>query len=726
MAAVIPLKEIRLTESQLKTEPVIEYIRDCYAKLGAMPGFIVREAQIGLSIDVCRSLMANEPLLAEAPTGTGKTLAYLIGALAASYVLTEDEKGAAIVIATATVGLQSQILEGDYPMLVKAGIVPAGSAVIAKGRGRYYCVAKAEQYLAQHQPELQYDIFDIEANDVVDNHSDIQDMHMMWEWGQWQGDVDLWPKGKIKGWNEVSATAETCIGFKCAHYDKCPFFKNRKSLAYAKVIIANQDLVLADLQLMKAEADPVFPSRQYLTVFDEAHHLPYKAIEVGSQTVPVFDVQQGLMRLTNYYSLLSRYSKVMQALEKHKYTSANFDLTTLRTALTCLDFELKKLPFSEENRFTYRFPNNELPQPVFDSLLSVMQAAESLLIVYETVIKGLKSLNTEKNEELKKPVYDLLSYAAYAKGTFQKVKQAAEVIIGSHYLKWAQCIEGQTLITASPLEGAEVLKPLLWNQDRTRAALVSATIRDFQGFGRFKQKLGVEERQVRETVLPHIFPYEENVVQVVMTEHTPKFDTKKEFVAELKSLLPLHVDGADATLVLFPSMSMMKEVLPVLEKHFPGKILAQHSLSFKDMLRIHKQRVDEKKGSILCGVATLAEGLDLPGKYCTHVIICALPFTAPTSPVEEAIREKMGKWYFRNRSLPDMYVKLIQMLGRLMRRESDRGKITIFDRRILKPHMKKVWDNIPPFQKKFVAGLPTVAPAKKKGRAPAATVNSTI
>lgn len=702
MAAVIPLKEIRITNAQLATEPVIQFIKDCYAKLGAIPGFIVRDAQIGLSIEVCRALMANEPLLAEAPTGTGKTLAYLIGALAASYVLTDDEKGAAVIIATATVGLQSQILEGDYPLLVKAGIVPANSATIAKGRGRYYCVAKAEQYLAQHSPTPQYDIFDIEGNDTVDNHSDIQDMHMMWTWGQWQGDVDLWPKGKIKGWSEVSATAETCIGYKCEHYDKCPFFKNRRGLAYAKVIIANQDLVLADLQLMKAEADPVFPSKQYLVVFDEAHHLPAKAIEVGAQTIPVSETLQGVQRLNNYYSMLTRYSKIVSTLEKHKYTSTDFDLSFLKAALETLAKVLKTLPCSEENRFTHRFENNELPKPIFDAVLSVMQVSHELLEVYENVVKGLKTINTDKYEELKRPIYDLLAYAAFAKGTFQKIKKAAEVISGSHYIKWAR-VEGDDIeITASPLEGAEVLKPLLWEQDRARPVMVSATIRDFQGFERYKEKLGIEDKPARETVLPHIFPYHENTVEVVLTEHTPKFDTKKEFVSELKTLLPQHITSQEATLVLFPSMAMMKEVLPVIEKKFPGQILSQHSMSFKDMLRIHKQRVDEKKGSILCGVATLAEGLDLPGKYCTHVIICALPFTAPTSPVEEAIRERMGIWYFRKRSLPDMYVKLIQMLGRLMRRESDRGKITIFDRRILKPHMRKVWENIPPFQKKFI------------------------
>ena len=707
MAAVIPLKEIRLTNAQLSTEPVIQYIHDCYAKLAAIPGFIVRDAQVGLSIDVCRALMANEPLLAEAPTGTGKTLAYLIGALAASTVLTDDEKGAAVVIATATVGLQSQILEGDYPLLVKAGIAPANSAIIAKGRGRYYCIAKAEQYLAQHTPVPQYDIFDLDANDTVDNHSDIQDMQMMWTWGQWQGDVDLWPKGKVKGWSEVAATSETCIGYKCEHYDKCPFFKNRRGLGFAKVIIANQDLVLADLQLMKEEADPVFPSRQYLVVFDEAHHLPEKAIDVGAQTIHVSDTLQGITRLTNYFSMLSRYSKVVSAIEKYKYTSTDFDLGFLRASLESLARALKTLPCNEDNRYTHRFEHNELPKPIFDAVLAVMQTSTELLGVYEKVIKALKTINTDKYEELKRPIYDLLSYAAFAKGTFQKIKQATEVISGSHYIKWAKVEEDYIEITASPLEGAEVLKPLLWNQDRARPVMVSATIRDFQGFERYKQKLGIEDRSVRETVLPHIFPYQENTVQVVLTEHTPKFDTKKEFVAELKTLLPQHIQNQEATLVLFPSMAMMKELLPIIEKKFPGQILAQHTMAFKDMLRIHKQRVDEKKGSILCGVATLAEGLDLPGKYCTHVIICALPFTAPTSPVEEAIREKMGIWYFRRRSLPDMYVKLIQMLGRLMRRESDRGTITIFDRRILKPHMKKVWENIPPFKKKFINGAGT-------------------
>lgn len=701
MSTVVELKDMRIKSTGEKKDPAVQYIEECYAKLGAMPGFVVREAQVGLSIDICKSLVADEPLIAEAPTGTGKTLAYLIGAHAASIVLSTTEKPVPIVIATATVGLQSQILDGDYPLLVKAGIVEQGSAVIAKGRGRYFCVSNAEKYLAANNYDSQYDIFDMAANNVVDNYTDIQDMLMLWNSKQWPGDVDLWPQGMPKGWDEIAATSESCIGYKCEHYDSCPFFKNRKSLAYAKVIVANQDLVLSDLMMNFAQIDPLFPSSKYLVVFDEAHHLPHKAVDIGAAKLDIGYILEVLPKLADVYPTIARYSKIQKATAKYALSNHSFKHEGLVAGLENLRQVLRADDYSGDIDNTRRFVD-KFPETLYSQLKFVLMEASRIQQCYMDAIQGAKTINLEFNEELKKPVSDFLGHCAFANGVLKRLVNTLMILCSDNKLvRWVKVKENYCEVAASPLDGSSVLRPLLWHSDRTRSALVSATLRDFEGFDRFKEQAGLD-RPAREAVLEPIFPFHLNTLQVVKMRFTPKYETRKFFGQELRMLMPEYINEKEGTLILFPSMSMMGETLPMLKEAFGDKVLVQGEMAFKDLIRTHKQRIDAKKGSILCGVATLAEGLDLPGAYCTHVIICALPFTVPTSPVELTHQELLGRGYFKKRSLPDMFVQLVQMVGRLMRRESDRGKITFFDSRLVKPYMKRVWEALPPFKRVLI------------------------
>ena len=116
----------------------------------------------------------------------------------------------------------------------------------------------------------------------------------------------------------------------------------------------------------------------------------------------------------------------------------------------------------------------------------------------------------------------------------------------------------------------------------------------------------------------------------------------------------------------------------------------------------HCKAIDEGRGSLLVGVATMAEGLDLPGKYCTHVLIATIPFSSPASPVEMELSDRLGRQYFSQRSLPEAMLRLTQMVGRLVRRESDRGKVTIFDARLARTsYGRQMLKALPPFQLKF-------------------------
>ena len=170
-------------------------------------------------------------------------------------------------------------------------------------------------------------------------------------------------------------------------------------------------------------------------------------------------------------------------------------------------------------------------------------------------------------------------------------------------------------------------------------------------------------------------------------------------------MLPELLNKDEGSLVLFASRRQLNAVLEGVPLSLRRLILAQGELPKHEILSQHRQRVDEGKGSVIFGLASFAEGVDLPGKYCSHVVIAKIPFAVPEDPVEEALAE----WISRNNgnpfveiTVPDAAVKLVQASGRLLRSESDRGRITILDRRIVtRRYGRQMLDSMPPYQQRI-------------------------
>lgn len=699
MGKVIAIKDATRVASN---DSALKYIDECYAKLESVPGFTVRPGQKNLSYDVCKSLVSGEPLAAEAPTGTGKTIAYLVGAIAAAEKL-RLSKDVPIVVATATVGLQTQILQGDLPRLVAASILGENDTVLAKGRGRYFCVASAERILEDSEVDAQVDFFDEEGNQHNESVEAIKALLEAWRGYAWTGDIDSY-KGEIpKNWSEVGASSDTCVGQKCGHYNSCPFFNARRSLSSAKVIVANHDLVLADLAMAKEGQEPLFNTGRYLVVFDEAHHLPDKAIDAGSAEVSLAKVRGELMRLIPFVKTWQKHGELARLLEKQKLAASDFDAGQLQSTLKHVEEILQGIEV-DEHTFQARFEKGVLPEELDKALTLANTQVTFLGSGVRDAVQAFKQTNlAEKNDTLKPAIADLLFQAAGIKAALSGLEKALLLLTSKERaVRWMYRKESETSLHVSPLEGADVLRNLLWNSERVHVAMVSATLQDFDGFGRFAMRSGAPE-SLRTTALPHIFPYRENTMYLVEMSASPRQEEKEKFISELCAYLPDFIDENEGTLVLFPSRVLMRHVLPVLKDRYKTRVLTQGEMGIKELVKAHKKRIDLGQGSILCGLATLAEGLDLPGEYCTHVVICALPFTVPTSPVERELQETLGKDYFAKRALPDALVKMIQMVGRLMRRETDRGRITIFDKRLLYTKWGlKLLGALPAFRRKRV------------------------
>lgn len=709
MGQVIPIMQ----EARSVTDAVEQHVSFCYEQLAKDLTFRSREGQKRLSVDIARALIARVPIAAEAPTGTGKTIAYLIGAITAAKFL-EVKKQMPIVVATATVGLQQQIMTGDLPRFQQAGLISKETALLAKGRSRYFCIANAERHVSGAKNGTQTDFFDSEATDEALALGDIQAMLDHWYGRAWNGDFDAW-KGELSNFVErVRASSDTCISQKCEHYASCPFFNARRQLATATVVVANHDLVLSDLAMDKGEQDPLFPAKQYIVAFDEAHHLPDKALEMGAAGLQATASLIELQKFNTYAKVWQKNHELTKLLKRAKVDPTQFDPAYALNALQAMVSIGRELP-TESDTNNFRFVAGHVPSEL---VIAAKNALASYYILYDALQAATKTLKSsevaQKSPELKALSNELLFLGAMLNKGLKTDIQALENFVrpGTEGVKWLSKKDMAISFHASPLEGAEVLKKLLWDSTRAIPAFVSATIQDFDGFDRFRDRLGVGGN-LRTASLPHIFPYEESYFDVVNMTHTPKFDEREYFEQELETVLPRFIDSREGTLVLFPSKRLQARMVPILKAQFTGQVLVQGEMGIKELIERHRRQIDAGHGSILCGLSTLAEGLDLPGAYCVHVMICALPFTAPNGPVEQELQERMGREYFERKCLPDTLVKLVQMVGRLMRRESDRGRITCFDRRIASTRWgQKLLQALPNFKKRgFRPDMPPVVTA---------------
>lgn len=701
MGRVIALQPVENLQQPVRSVRE-QFIDEAYRRLSELPGFVVRDGQRSLSLELANCLVAAKPFAAEAPTGTGKTLAYLIGALGAAEEL-KTIKEVPVVVATATVGLQSQIMTGDLPSLVRAGIVSGGDYTLAKGRGRYFCVDSAERLTEGKDASAQVDFFDEDANAENADVEGFQALLEQWHGKAWGGDFDSFPGKLPESVARVAASSQTCLGNKCDHFNSCPFFSARRALSSAKVIIANHDLVLSDLAMDKEGIDPLFPGARYLVVFDEAHHLPDKAQEAGSGSVDLVAAKEAYKSISNYNEIWVRIPDIVRLFEKHKLDESCFRGSALVGGLDTLlevasDFEV------DEDHGHLRFPGGVVPDSLLKASNYVLTHIDLLLQSFVDATTHLKGSNLlEKNPAVKPNFANLLYAGAYYTTELQRLKKALTLFTGTNRsVRWLGKRADKVTLNSAPMDGGAVLRDLLWDNPRAVVGMVSATIRDFAGFERFKAKLGLEELQT--LTLPHIFPYKRCELQLVEMQHSPRFEERAKFEAEMAEVMPRMLNPREGTLVLFSSRTMMNRMVPLLRRRFGRNVVrAQYEKGIKELLKDHREIIHAGGGSILCGLATMAEGLDLPGKLCTHVVICTLPFSVPTSPVEQELQEELGQDYFSKKAMPDALVKLIQMVGRLMRRETDEGRVTIFDNRLHRTRWgPRLLDALPPFTRRVV------------------------
>lgn len=652
-----------------------------------------------------RRLGEGHVCVVEAGTGTGKTVAYLLAALPAAQAL-----GKKVVVSTATVALQEQIVFKDLPDVKQHSGLDFSYGLV-KGRGRYLCLSKLDRILASDHEELLF-LYDDAASGVPPQDQLLyQNMMEKLAESRWDGDRDSWPEELPQAaWSRVTTDHRQCTGRRCSFVRQCAFFKARDSLDEMDCIVANHDLVLADLALGGGAILPAPEDTIY--IFDEAHHLPDKAVNHFSAHSRVVSTSRWLgMTEGQWKGLVEPLADAVYFMQ----IAAPME-STLKAVRLLLDGAQPLLaPFmAEMDRSAqtprYRFPQGQVP-------VELEQLAGKLQVGFDDLYRLLEKLCNEVNKILEsehspvpmadlEAVYPVLgSWCARAEANRDLWRSFADSTPDPKWpiARWITLIEYEDTVdfelVSSPILASHTLSKHLW-QPCCGAVATSATLTALGSFDRFRLRAGTPEDATYE-VVPSPFDFASKGVLRV-PKGAVDGNQVEAHTQSLIDLLPELLDQRQGTLMLFSSRRQMLEVYDGLPDSWRERILVQGNESKQLLLKLHRERVDAEQGSVLFGLASFAEGVDLPGRYCEHVVIAKLPFAVPDDPVEAAMAEwieAQGGNAFMQIAVPDAAIKLVQACGRLLRTEEDQGMVTVLDRRLIsKRYGKAILNSLPPFR----------------------------
>jgi ATP-dependent DNA helicase DinG len=679
----------------LLTDELKSTIQTAYRAWLNARGFKARRGQREMIAHVARTLTSESNRIAviEAGTGTGKTAGYCLAAIPTAQALNKT-----IVLSTATVALQEQVTLQDIPDLKRHAELKFRVS-LAKGRGRYLCLKRLDDNLKYHDQQ-EIPLFEVAGGDHTGLYQNMLDQIGK---GQWDGELDSWPDELPDGaWSTVTTDHRGCSNNRCSFFKSCPFFKARGALEGSDVIVANHDLVLADLALGGGAVLP--EPEECIYILDEAHHLADKTQTHFSSRARLQGTQQWLDHVNTVLgSLTQRFARPPELVALA--TSVANETGAMRSALDALSEGLQELEYAarDDDLETHRFALGEVPEEIRDlasgALPHMAKICDDLERTHELVQAAVAGeVNWENSYEAEDwlvPVGQTQTRALTNLALFDDYAGESEY----RFARWVNRTPYDVEMVSAPIEPGHILQAVLW-QRAYGAICTSATLSAMGRFDRFFERTGLSADVLRARIAsPFDFPNIATFTVPDMDSDPRDFDAHTD---EVTRLLPELMDQEISALVLFTSWRQLNAVVKNLPKELNERLFVQGEAAKQVLIRDHRKRIDAGEASYLIGLASFSEGLDLPDAYCRHVIIVKLPFAVPDDPVDQAMAEwaeARGRNAFYEISVPDAALKLVQACGRLIRHENDHGRITMLDKRIVtKRYGKALIESLPPYR----------------------------
>ena len=619
-----------------------------------------REGQIEMAEAVANALTDRHHLMVQAGTGTGKSLAYLVPALV---------HGRKVLVATATLALQRQLVERDLPAVVPALEKQLGRSIsyaIYKGVGNYICLAK----MNSEEPDPDGELL-LEASYL---EKDAKRLHAWARSKDVSGDRDDAPEVDRRVWAANSLSGRECVGAdSCAYGSQCFAAKAKAKAQDADVVVTNHTLLAIEI----VDAHPILPERDAV-IIDEAHEFMDRTTQAVTEELTSSRVQRAAAMARKYMP-----GKISEA-----FTNA---ADSFHDAMNDYGSDVKG-DFSKQGRL------QEIPQSLEHPIRKIRETATS-------VAQTLTS-----DEEILDP--DALAERARVKGAVQEIATIAGKLLkmGDTHVLWYE--PTFSTLYLAPLSVSHVLRSNLLTQSPVIAT--SATLTVGNGFDAMAKSIGfiVGEEGDQEVKDGDIDPANLQTMDVgspfdfanqgmlYLPKHLPeptRDGTSPQVLEELGEL----IDAAGGrTLALFSSWRGAEAAdlhLRNVLKERPISIITQKR---GDAVAPLVERFARDETSVLLGTMSLWQGVDVPGNSCILVVIDRLPFPRPDEPVlaaRSALADTAGGSGFMQVSVPRAALLLAQGAGRLIRSVDDRGVVAIMDSRIVtKRYGNVLLNSMPP------------------------------
>ncbi|WP_395167794.1 helicase C-terminal domain-containing protein [Piscirickettsia salmonis] len=644
-------------------------------------GFSCRPSQQRMIQAVAASIHHRYILLCEGGTGIGKSFGYLLGVLSQA-----QAKKHTLIIATATIQLMEQLANKDIPQVEKL-LGLSLNIEIAKGRRRYIC---------HHKFYALDDLLMLER---------LTPLHNALEKENWSGDRDsLNVKIDDDLWQKISTDRAGCLNHRCHFFKECAFFSARERQKSADIIITNHATLLADIWLGLGKILPEPEKSTY--IIDEAHHLSEQSINSLAQELSLHSSKEYIQETKQ---LLLKCKPLFDDPPKSFFSA--FDLSEqiidrLTSLKKILQLNFKDRATGKEWVFLDDFPKSLAEE--FNHLANLTRTCLTQVSLFSEYFENIHIDSLEKKQQYQSRLEFIINMLETMLTIWQHFPNK-EDNQGARQARWITLKQNKEQddyrFHLSLIDTSHKLAELFWQRAPEAITLCSATLKISGQFQHFARKIGLHlqnSHTVKSISCPSPFAYAQSQLIIPKLKSAPTHTNDQhlqEFQTFLKALLQEFSQGC---LVLFTSQKSLENTFAMLPKGLQNKVTCQGDLPKQQLIKKFKHAIDQGKPHALFGLQSLAEGLDLPGHYCKTLIIQKIPFAMPNTPqaqTREHALKLQNKNVFIEHTLPEAHLRLIQWTGRLIRTESDQGKLVLFDDRIIyKTYGKKLLASLPAFE----------------------------
>ncbi len=619
----------------------------------AHPEYEHRPGQIDMARAVLRAFEEQRHLIVEAGTGTGKTLAYLVPAVASALA----GRGR-VIVSTGTKNLQEQLMEKDIPFL--QGILPKPfGATYMKGRSNYLCLNRLAR--AEGSPIL-------EGLEEVDYFEEVCDWARQTQIGD-RAELANLPES-LSFWRHIDARPDTCLGQKCPDFDPCFITRMRDRAKEADIVVVNHHLFFADLALRNGNYGSVLPDYTAV-ILDEAHLIEDVASEYfGSQ-------------VSNY-----QVDDLVRDIGMLKLEDADVDREVTKSAARMSRFADNFWMGFREGRgdegrypivpgtFAKRSANGEFEATPLGELYSALDGAITRL---ETTLDAIQDKTPDIEgivRRLRQVRFDL---------------QFIVTGVDKKFVYWVERRNRGIFLRASPIDVAGLLQDKLFDAVPT-VVLTSATLSSGGNFAFIRDRLGLDTAD--DLIAESVFDYESQAI-LYLPSKMPDPRSREWSDAAADEVIRILNATQGRAFVLSTSLAGMQSLFENIWAEIEYPCFVQGSASKGQLLN----RFRETPNAVLFATSSFWQGVDVRGEQLSCVIIDKLPFAVPTDPIVAARQryiEDSGGSSFHEYSVPQAIIALKQGLGRLIRSTTDRGVLAVLDPRLrTKPYGRTFLRSLP-------------------------------